>query len=84
MGQNNKVVVFLYKVLILFYLCWGAHAWFTWWADFFEGFEDILVYSIFAVIAELYRRKMRIELLRDTKLVLAILCMSPLVKVAFN
>jgi hypothetical protein len=75
MGQNNKVVVILYKVLILFYLCWGSHAWFTWWADFFEGFEDILVYSIFAVIAELYRRKMRIGLLYDTKLVLAILCM---------
>lgn len=77
MGNKIKLpfIVILYRILILFYLCWGAHAWFTWWIDFLDKNETLSVNIIVFLIAEMYRRKMSIPIINDKSIVSAILCL---------
>ena len=77
MGNKLKLpfIVILYRMLILFYLCWGAHAWFTWWIDFLDKNETLFVNIIIFLIAETYRRKMSIPIINDKSIVSAILCL---------
>lgn len=77
MENNQKLpfIAILYRLLILFYLCWGAHAWFTWWIDFLDKNEALAVNFIIFLIAEAYRRKMNIPLINDKSIISAIICL---------
>ena len=73
--QKLPFIAILYRILILFYLCWGSHAWFTWWADFTDKNITIALNIIFFLIAECYRRRMSIVLKRDKRIGIAVLCL---------
>lgn len=71
--QKLPFIAILYRILILFYLCWGSHAWFTWWADFTDKNMTIVVNIIFFLIAESYRRAKKIHLSKDNSVITAII-----------
>lgn len=74
--MNNKhkhlTISYLYRILILFYLCWGSHAWFTWWADFTDKYMTFVVNIVFFLIAEFYRRTMKVVLAKDSGILVAL------------
>lgn len=59
-----KIVGFLYRIILLFSILWGAHAWFTWWIEAIPYASQASMVLI-AAIALLYRIRMRLPLRKD-------------------
>lgn len=64
----------LYKLLILFYLCWGSHAWFTFGLDTLSKFENVLLNFICFLIALIYKSKTKVPIKNNFYIVFAITC----------
>lgn len=59
--MSKKFSYTLFKILILFYICWGAYAWFTW------GFEEnntmkYIIRFVGVIITIIYQNKYKIKL----------------------
>ena len=70
--DNNKFIDVTFRILILLYVLWGSHAWFTWELDSLDKMGQLSVHVFCFLIAYIYKVKNGIKLLTDTKTVLAI------------
>ena len=57
----KKSTLFLFRFLILFEICWGAHAWFTWWANSSNSIT-YLTLLVLAVTAWIYSNTFHVKL----------------------
>ena len=70
--DNNKFIDVTFRILILIYVLWGSHAWFTWELDSLDKMGQLSVNVLFFIIAYIYKVKNNIDLLTDTKTIFAV------------
>lgn len=68
----KKFTLFFFQFSIFFEICWGAHAWFTWWANSTNVMMYITSIAI-AFVALIYRNTFHIKLKSSKFVVSAIL-----------
>lgn len=66
--MRNKLVIYLFKLLVVFTLLWGTHAWFTW---HFNNVTLVILYLIIIVISYSYKRCEHIELKFNNRILFA-------------
>lgn len=54
-------ILLLFRLVILFEILWGAHAWFTWWIDESRIMQYVF-YVLCVIIAYIYKSKKKIRL----------------------
>lgn len=69
----KKFSLVLYRISLLFGICWGAHAWFTWWCDS-EIAYTYLVLVLLVVISALYKSTAKIRLSYSSNVIIALGC----------
>lgn len=57
----KKISLYLFRFSILFEICWGAHAWFTWWANS-SNITVFLTLLALAIVAMVYSNNYHIKL----------------------
>ncbi len=60
----KKFILLLFRLTIFFEMCWGAHAWFTWWCDR-DKLITYLILIVVAAIAAMYQRINKIKLTKS-------------------
>lgn len=71
--MKAKIILFLFRLLLLFEILWGAHAWFTWEITSSRMLHYFVLIAL-ALIAFAYKKKMRIRLCVSTNLMFAFCC----------
>lgn len=69
----NKTTLFLFRLIILYEICWGARAWFTWWTSS-DALLAYLALIVIVFIADVYRRSNHIHLTNSSFIYMAFLC----------
>lgn len=71
--MKTNIITFTFRAILLFEVLWGANAWFTWGISLTRSANYVVLLAI-AIIAQWYKKKSSIRLVKSSHLIFCFVC----------
>lgn len=71
--MKTNIITFTFRAILLFEVLWGANAWFTWDISLTRSANYVVLLAI-AIIAQWYKKKSSIRLVKSSHLIFCFVC----------